>query len=111
MNELVAIIIIILAALFAIFIFIKIFSEAAKVGKKGVNKSVQLIDSINSNLKKKQEEQFKRKLRGVVGEEVVRELTRQAIRKGIEPSLYNVCAYCSGQGCSNCNHQGWLPKD
>lgn len=107
MNELIAIAVILFGIYMLFVIASKLMKGAVNLGQKGISKSKEVANTISERIDERREEQFRNKLFGVVGEEVVRELTRRAMRNGIDPTTHNICYKCKGKGCNHCNHSGW----
>lgn len=108
MNELIAILIIVGGVCLLLFIAYQLFSLGKKGVQKGVQKSKEVVVSISSQIEKNREEQLRKKLIEIAGEEYIRELVRRAMREGIEPAQHRVCENCRGQGCSYCGDTGWV---
>lgn len=113
-NESIAIVILFALGLLGLIIAIKVTTSAARVSKKGITaglkKSKQAASYLSRELEIQRERILQRKLKEVVAEEYIRELVRSAMKKGIDPSLSEVCAECKGSGCSYCQNKGWLSK-
>lgn len=112
-NELIAILILLIAGAFALYLLKKALSLLMRVGKKGadygVSASLKVANDVGSKIEALQKKKLKEKLKGVVSEEIIRELTRRAIKKRMDLDLFDICNKCKGTGCSNCDN-GWKLK-
>lgn len=107
MNQLIAIAVILIGIYVLFFVASKLMRGAVNLGKKGISKSKEVANTISERIDEKREEQLRNKLFGVVEEEVVRELTRRAMRNSIDPATHSICFKCKGKGCNHCNNSGW----